>query len=372
MLDTAAREAADVHFDNPTRNSHSHSNVPLGGVPRALRESAEMAGLDPIAELYNEALRYASEGHLRLAKERLQMLLCMKPDDGDARLMLAKIHVAGQRWQDAVAALDEATNCGAQVPMDLRRAVEDHLRAEAAAEDEERSAKRAREQGEIRALRQEARRLRSENAQLVGRTSDLEREARRWAWTTAGASMTAVLFITANLILGGGSTEAVVVEPSDVAMAAAAGAPESGEAVEVEANEAEPVAPASATTLAQRAKAALEAAPGLDNTHLEVEFSGAAATLHGDVVTARQRRTAKAVVGGIQGVDSVEADNVVITARTKGSMHEVQKGDSLSKIASHYYGDSTLSSKIYKANRGTMRSPASLSIGQVLKIPAVD
>ena len=71
-------------------------------------------------------------------------------------------------------------------------------------------------------------------------------------------------------------------------------------------------------------------------------------------------------------MEGVDTDSIVITARTKGTMHEVQKGDSLSKISSHYYGDSTLSAKIYKANRNTMRSPASLSIGQILKIPAVD
>src|SRR5689334_9342416 len=88
------------------RASHSEQPVPLGGVPRALREAAEMAGLDPVAQLYNEALRYAQEGHLRLARERLQVLLCMAPDDGDGRLMLARVHVAGQRWSEALAALD--------------------------------------------------------------------------------------------------------------------------------------------------------------------------------------------------------------------------------------------------------------------------
>ena len=110
MNQTAASEANELQFDNASRSSHSDQPVPLGGVPRALREAAEMSGLDPVSELYNEALRYASEGHLRLARERLQMLLCMKPDDGESRLMLAKIFVAGQRWQDAIAALDEAAS----------------------------------------------------------------------------------------------------------------------------------------------------------------------------------------------------------------------------------------------------------------------
>ena len=109
---SSPRNPGAFDFHNPSRTSHSEQAVPLGGIPRALREAAELAGIDPVAELYNEALRYAQEGHLRLSRERLQMLLCMAPDDGDARLMLARVFVAGQRWSDALSALDEATNCG--------------------------------------------------------------------------------------------------------------------------------------------------------------------------------------------------------------------------------------------------------------------
>lgn len=378
MLDTAAREAADLQFENHARTSHSDQPVPLGGVPRALREAAEMSGLDPVAELYNEALRYAAEGHLRLARERLQMLLCMKPDDGEARLMLARVHVAGQRWQDAVAALDEAASCGTQVPLPLRRAVEDHLRAEVAQEDEDRQAMRAREQGEIKALRQEARRLRSENAQLMGRNADLEKETRRWAWTTAGVAVTAALFIATNLILGGGTESAAAVPTGDVVAEAPADV-ENGAPVPVPVGapgQAEPSAPpsvpASAQDLATRAARALSAAPGLDGTALEVEVSGTTAKVSGEVLTARQRTTAHQVLAGISGIHSVNVDAVEILARTKGTVHEVQKGDTLGKIATGYYGDSTLADKIYRANRNQLKSPRSLQIGQALKVPKVE
>src|SRR5690606_25793902 len=143
---------------------------------------------------------------------RLQMLLCMAPDDGEARLVLAKVHVAGQRWQDALSALDEAQSCGVHVPPSLRRAVEDHLRAEEAAADEHRAALRAREQGEIKALRNEARRLRSENAQLLARTGALEQEIRKWALTTAGVATVSIVFIVTNLILGEPAAPEVVAE----------------------------------------------------------------------------------------------------------------------------------------------------------------
>ena len=54
MQNLAARvgSAAEIRFDQASRTSHSDQPVPLGGVPRAMREAAEMAGLDPLAELY--------------------------------------------------------------------------------------------------------------------------------------------------------------------------------------------------------------------------------------------------------------------------------------------------------------------------------
>ncbi len=363
MQNLAARvgDAAEIRFDQASRTSHSDQPVPLGGVPRAMREAAEMAGLDPCAELYNEALRYATEGHLRLARERLQMMLCMAPDDGEARLMLAKVHVAGQRWQESLAALDEAQAHGQPVPMNLRRAVEDHIRAEEASADEHRSALRAREQGEIKALRQEARRLRSENAMLLGRSTELERETRKWAWTTAGVSSLAILFIIANMFLGSGLSSSEAPQAEDAVFASTE---PDGEAA---ANE----VPATPADLANRAATALAAEPELDGTNLEVAVRGDAARLSGEVVSHKQLRSAEQTLMGAEGIRTVDIEGVSVLARTEGTTHTVAKGDTLSHIANSYYGDSTQAKRILRANRGTLKSAASLSIGQVLKIPSI-
>ena len=325
-----------------------------------------MAGLDPVAELYNEALRYATEGHLRLARERLQMLLCMKPDDGESRLMLAKVFVAGQKWQDAIAALDEAQSCGQVIPMPLRRAVEDHLRSDLAAMDEQMDASRAREQGEIKALRQEARRLRSENAQLVGRGAELENETKRWAWTTAAVSGVAILFIGANLLFGGGSSAAtddlVATAPTEDAAGAVdapSDAPTKGAPTDN-----------SPTALATRAANALAAAPGLEGTALEVEVSGKSASVGGSVTSHRQRRTAEKVLAGVAGIANVDVSKVTLLARTKGATHEVKRGDTLSQIAYEYYGENGATKRILKANPGLKAS--NMQIGQLVKIPAID
>jgi nucleoid-associated protein YgaU len=49
--------------------------------------------------------------------------------------------------------------------------------------------------------------------------------------------------------------------------------------------------------------------------------------------------------------------------------HEVVKGDTLWKIAEHYYGDGNLYPKIFEANRDTLKDPNKIRIGQRLRIP---
>lgn len=49
--------------------------------------------------------------------------------------------------------------------------------------------------------------------------------------------------------------------------------------------------------------------------------------------------------------------------------HEVKKGDTLWKIAEHYYGDGNLYKDIFEANRDILEDPNVIKIGQKLKIP---
>jgi osmotically-inducible protein OsmY len=378
----ASSAEAEIRFDAASRTSHSDQSVPVGGVPRALREAAEQSGLDPLPQLYNEALGYATDGHLRLARERLAMLLCMAPDDGEARLLLAKVHVAGQRWKDALSALDEAENCGQRVPMELRETVEHHVREHNAADsDEHRAALQARERGEIKALRAEARRLRSENAQMTATVYQLEKETRKWAWTTAGVSTLAIVFILGNLLFGGsGAAESNVRVETD-ATAAVADAVVRGQ-IGVE-NDAGQVTPASAPTpaptpsaqdlvddasLASQAAQALASLEALEGTHLEVVIDGGSAELVGQVISARQRRLAASELESIEGIRSVGTDRVEVLARTRGAVHTVGRGDTLSHIAMQYYGSVALTKPIARANPGSR----TLHIGDTLKIPPVD
>jgi nucleoid-associated protein YgaU len=49
--------------------------------------------------------------------------------------------------------------------------------------------------------------------------------------------------------------------------------------------------------------------------------------------------------------------------------HEVKRGETLWKIAEHYYGDGSLYRKIFEANTDTLKDPDLIRIGQRLRIP---
>ncbi len=49
--------------------------------------------------------------------------------------------------------------------------------------------------------------------------------------------------------------------------------------------------------------------------------------------------------------------------------YTVVSGDSLSKIAKHFYGDALQYPKIFEANRDQLSDPNKIQVGQVLRIP---
>jgi nucleoid-associated protein YgaU len=57
-------------------------------------------------------------------------------------------------------------------------------------------------------------------------------------------------------------------------------------------------------------------------------------------------------------------------AADTGQTYTVKSGDSLSKIAKHFYGDGNKWHKIYEANRDKIKNPDLIHPGQELTIPA--
>jgi len=59
-------------------------------------------------------------------------------------------------------------------------------------------------------------------------------------------------------------------------------------------------------------------------------------------------------------------------AQPKAREHTVQSGDTLSRLATRFYGAPEKWQKIYEANRGKLKNPNSLYVGQKITIPPAD
>jgi nucleoid-associated protein YgaU len=71
----------------------------------------------------------------------------------------------------------------------------------------------------------------------------------------------------------------------------------------------------------------------------------------------------------VQSGGSSTAPDAAGAAPPKVETYTVQKGDSLSKIAKHVYGNANEWKKIFEANRDIIKNPDLIHPGQTLKIP---
>jgi nucleoid-associated protein YgaU len=352
---------ASVRFEEA--GARATSSPSDGSVLQAIRLAAMSTGIDPIAELYNEALELAQDGHYGQAQARLQVLLGLAPSDGESHLLLAKVLVAGQQWRRAIGALDEAAACGTAVPEELRAAILRNLSADEDSAEEQRKSRVAREQGEITRLRTETRRLRSENATFAARNAALEKEAARWAWIATGTSTVAILFILARMAFGGAAADPAVAAADPAAVPGAADPAVSAN------TSGDPASPRNGS-LAEQAGAALMAAGVLDGAQLEVTVRGATAQLSGYSPTFAQLKKAQKVVEEVPGVEKVGIDGVIVLAKRDGARHIVKGGETLGGIAYAYYGKSSLHPQIVAANASLGATPQ-LKVGMELTIPPV-
>lgn len=76
----------------------------------------------------------------------------------------------------------------------------------------------------------------------------------------------------------------------------------------------------------------------------------------------------KADFGNVQ---AGSASTAPAPAATPLQTYTVAKGDTLSKIAKHFYGNANQWKQIFEANRDQLSNPDLIKPGQILKIPAV-
>jgi nucleoid-associated protein YgaU len=295
------------------------------GATEQIHQVLNDSDLDVPASLYDEALALAREGRLAPAAERLRMLLVLDPTDANAALLLGKVQAGRGQWQEALAHLDNAAAQGAMLPEGLREEVEANLRRQVQDAEQHRKRVAAREQAEIRNLRQEAKRLRSDNAALELQVEDMNRRVKLWTSITALVAGSASALLVAVMLFGTGRDAA----PEEVVDAAA------GSDIAVE-----------------------EVAVGTAPVAAPVEATPPAAV---ETVTVGAPTAAPAAPAAIPA-----------PAVSLPTVHVVQKGQTLGHIAKKYYGRSSEWKRILKANDATLKgSVKRLQPGMELTIPAL-
>ena len=114
--------------------------------------------------------------------------------------------------------------------------------------------------------------------------------------------------------------------------------------------------------------------------NLTVSVEGSRVKVGGQVPDEATRRKLMVITGNVHGIDQVDdqmqpqqaaaAAAATPAASAPPRVHTVESGDTLSKIAKHYYGDPNQYPKIFQANTPMIKDPDEIYPGQVLLIPA--
>ena len=133
---------------------------------------------------------------------------------------------------------------------------------------------------------------------------------------------------------------------------------------------------------AEEIKKEIERALGSNISNLGVRYDDGRVTLQGQAKSQAAKEKAALIAGNVKGVSNVDDDGIRVggqagSAQTAGTAtavrsryYTVKSGDTLSKIAQEYYGDSSDYNKIFEANREVIGDPDKIYPGQQIRIPA--
>ncbi|NEX22731.1 peptidoglycan-binding protein LysM [Thiorhodococcus mannitoliphagus] len=108
--------------------------------------------------------------------------------------------------------------------------------------------------------------------------------------------------------------------------------------------------------------------PGVKD--LDVSYQDGVVSLGGSADDAAAMEKAVLMAGNVMGVAEVKADGIQVPASSeKVDYYVIQKGDTLSAVAKHFYGKASEYPRIFDANREVIKDPDLIFPGQKIRIP---
>ncbi|PLX84215.1 MAG: peptidoglycan-binding protein LysM [Desulfuromonas sp.] len=108
---------------------------------------------------------------------------------------------------------------------------------------------------------------------------------------------------------------------------------------------------------------------GLRADNLAITFNSGIATVRGTAPTQEEKEKILLALGNTRGVAKVDDQLQVSKREPEATFYTVTSGDTLSKIAKNFYGDSNRYMLIFEANRPMLKDPNKIYPGQMLRIP---
>jgi nucleoid-associated protein YgaU len=104
---------------------------------------------------------------------------------------------------------------------------------------------------------------------------------------------------------------------------------------------------------------------------LEVFVEGDTVRIVGKAASAEARAKAALIAGNIEGISKVNFDGVEVSdgVELRDLIYEIQKGDTLWKIADIYYKDGSRYPEIVEANLEVIKDADKIYAGQMIRIP---
>ncbi len=106
--------------------------------------------------------------------------------------------------------------------------------------------------------------------------------------------------------------------------------------------------------------------------NLEVIVDGETVTIKGHAKNAEDRAKAALIAGNIEGVTKVNFEDVTVeddSIELQDLYYEIQKGDTLWKVADIYYKDGSRYPEIVEANLEVIKDADKIYPGQMIRIP---